>query len=313
MEATVIVPTYKRNAYLVKALDSVQKQTFTDFECLIVNDYPPFHDEVEAIVAALGDERFRVIHHEKNGGQPQARNTAILQAQTNILALLDDDDIWEPDFLELHVQRHRDMPEAGMVYSGAIEFWEEDILGTKFFPATPPPEDIRTAILRGEFCLKCTSIVSVKRDAIMQSGMFDVTLPSYVDWDMWLRMSERYTFAHVEKPLAWFRHHLGKRESTTVERRMRGIKAITSKWSHNEEFVNGFQRSLKVSAYFNEIQKQVLQGNRKEAFNLLLTCIKECKEDLKPNMNLIGIASAIVMMGDKYAEMQKKKHPPQAI
>ena len=128
MLVSVIIPTYKRTTYLKIALESVVKQTYENFECLVVNDYPPMRDEIDELVAEFGDSRIKLIHHEQNGGESQSRNTALTYAQGDIVALLDDDDIWKPEFLEASVARHKERPEVGLVYTGYVRFWDEDLL-----------------------------------------------------------------------------------------------------------------------------------------------------------------------------------------
>jgi glycosyltransferase involved in cell wall biosynthesis len=96
---SVIVPVYNRAATVLPTLESVRDQTFTDFECIVVDDGSKDGEELRAGVGSLGDPRFRYVRRE-NGGASAARNTGVEQARGEIVAFLDSDDRWLPEKLE---------------------------------------------------------------------------------------------------------------------------------------------------------------------------------------------------------------------
>ncbi|GAB4424083.1 MAG: glycosyltransferase [Bacteroidia bacterium] len=307
MLVSIIIPTYKRLGYLQEALESVARQTYTEFECLVVNDFPPMRAEIDALVAGVGDARIRVIHHEKNGGESQSRNTALKEVQGEIVALLDDDDVWFDTYLEAVVRCHREHPQAGLVYAGYIQFWDNKVLGAKVYPAQQPPADLRKALLQGRFVLASSSIVSLKKEAFDRCGNFDTGLPSFADWDMWLRISEFYGWAAITEPLVYYRHHLGDRGSTNIEKRMIGIQHISKKWSKYPDF-EVYRRTMRVSAYFNEIRTLVLQKNYSKGWQLLFDCIRTCKGEVLTNFSLFAFALGLLLMGPLYPRFQKRKN-----
>jgi len=89
---SVIVPAYNKPEYLPECLRSVQAQTFTDWECIVVNDGSPRADEIRAAVAAMNDPRFRLVEHEKNLGPGAARNEGARSSRGAYLIFLDEDD-----------------------------------------------------------------------------------------------------------------------------------------------------------------------------------------------------------------------------
>ncbi len=95
---SVIVPVYQVEAYLAKCLDSILAQTFTDFECILVDDGTK--DDCPRIMAdyAAGDGRIRCIHKE-NGGLSSARNAGLDIARGEYIAFVDSDDTVEPTML----------------------------------------------------------------------------------------------------------------------------------------------------------------------------------------------------------------------
>lgn len=93
---TIIVPTYNRPGMLAEALDSVQRQTFEDFECVVVEDGPP-----APVGKVPDDSRFRLIRHDRNRGLSAARNTGLESSRGDYVTFLDDDDRLSEDRLEV--------------------------------------------------------------------------------------------------------------------------------------------------------------------------------------------------------------------
>lgn len=98
IKISIIMPVYKVEEYVGKAIESILAQTFTDFEFLIVDDGTPDRSGEICDAYAKNDHRIRVIHKE-NGGAPSARNTAIDIAQGEYVYFLDSDDWAEPQML----------------------------------------------------------------------------------------------------------------------------------------------------------------------------------------------------------------------
>ena len=97
MRVSIIIPLYNKERWIRRALDSVANQSYTDFELLIVNDGST--DGGAQIVANYGDDRFRLIT-QPNAGPGAARNRGIAEAKGELLAFLDADDDWLPNYLE---------------------------------------------------------------------------------------------------------------------------------------------------------------------------------------------------------------------
>ncbi|MEL6588854.1 MAG: glycosyltransferase family A protein [Bacteroidota bacterium] len=308
-KVSVVIPTYKRTAYLEKALISVVGQTFTDFEVLVVNDYPPFRDTVEEVVAKIGDSRIKLIHHEQNGGESQSRNTALAVAKGEIVALLDDDDVWKPKFLERSVEVHDANPRVGIVYTGLLQFWDDNILGQKEIAPPARPADTTAAMLAGKFVLASSSIVSLKKEVFDECGLFDTSLPSLADWDMWLRISFKYDIQPLDESLVYYRHHLGVRGSTDISKRLGGLAVVREKWGKQYPSFLKYYRRLRVTAYFNEIRNNVLSGNRSAGAKLLFKFIRDCGKDFFKFPNFFGFSVVLLVAGNWYKRQQLKKYP----
>ena len=101
---SVIMPAYNVERYIREALESVYKQTYEKWECIVVNDASEDHTGEIIQEYCLKDSRFQCIELEKNRGAAIARNKAITEAKGKYLAFLDGDDIWAADKLEKQIQ-----------------------------------------------------------------------------------------------------------------------------------------------------------------------------------------------------------------
>ncbi|EAR52578.1 putative glycosly transferase [Oceanicola granulosus HTCC2516] len=116
---SVVIPCYNRAASIRPTLVSVQKQTFGDFECLVIDDGSDDGDRLAAEVGALADARFRLIRR-RNGGGGAARNTGIDAARGEWIALLDSDDLFLLDKLQLYFAHARRAGPDAVLYSQAL-------------------------------------------------------------------------------------------------------------------------------------------------------------------------------------------------
>ena len=117
MKISIIIPLYNKAPYVTKALDSVLAQTFTDYECIIVNDGST--DNSEAVVQSWLSQNSQYTVHftlytQENAGVSAARNHGISLSTGDYVCFLDADDWWKPTFLEEMMGLVKDYPEAGI-------------------------------------------------------------------------------------------------------------------------------------------------------------------------------------------------------
>jgi glycosyltransferase involved in cell wall biosynthesis len=274
MQVTVIIPTYKRIEYLKQALNSVINQSYQNFNCLIANDCPEDSNKIKAVLSEIADERFILIDHQYSQGGNAARNSALKQASGDIIAFLDDDDMWLPNKLLMHINKHQVNPNAGLIYSGIIQYWDNDELPSRNLLATAPPEDIIYSMSTGGFCPYTTSCVTVRKICFDKCGLFDETLESFQDWDMWYRIAQKYDFDYISEPLIVFRQHLGERTSISIERRIKGLEQIANKWKQTLPNAKQFKLMFLKLAYISFINQLILQDQKRKAFKYLYELLK---------------------------------------
>src|SRR6185437_2705463 len=117
---SVIVPAYNVAEFIGDALNSVLAQTFTDYEIIVVNDGSP---DTEALEKALGPYMSRIVYiKQENRGVSAARNTAIKAARGSLLAFLDGDDTWLPNYFDVQVPGIQNDPTIDVLYPNVIMF-----------------------------------------------------------------------------------------------------------------------------------------------------------------------------------------------
>ena len=111
---SVFIPVYNREAYVGAAIESVLRQSFQDFEILLIDDGST--DLSVEVLRSYDDRRIRVVRNERNLGQPETRNRGLALARGQYVAMLDSDDVARPDRLSRQVaflDRHQDCVEVG--------------------------------------------------------------------------------------------------------------------------------------------------------------------------------------------------------
>lgn len=202
---SVVVPAYNISAYIQNALISLQQQSLCDFEVLVVDDGST--DSTGEIIDAFcqQDARFRLLK-KANGGLSSARNYGIKFAQSDYIALLDGDDLYEPDKLLSHVSMLERYPDVGVVYS-ASKIIRDD--GTPTFmrlSGKPIMSDPLLSLLCKNFVGHGSNAI-FRRCLIDEIGEFDECLASSEDIDFWLRIAALRTwkFYRVREALSCYR------------------------------------------------------------------------------------------------------------
>jgi glycosyltransferase involved in cell wall biosynthesis len=201
-KVSIVLPAYNAMTYLPQAYQSALAQTFTDFEILIVNDGSS--DNIEEWVAKITDSRVRYIP-QKNQGAQGARNTGINNAKGEYVALLDADDLWEATKLEKQVRLLDENPEVGLVDTWIILIDREGN-SKGWVHASTAEGQIWEEIIQ-EPTIICGSSPMIRRQCFEKVGVFDPSLRYAGDWDLWIRIASRYSFALVKEPLVRYRLH----------------------------------------------------------------------------------------------------------
>lgn len=186
---SVVIPTCNRARLLVGALQSVIAQTYSDLEIIVVDDASS--DDTAEVVQRLGDGRIRYLRHDIRRGGSAARNTGIRAAKGAYIAFLDDDDEWLANKVETQLNAIGD---ADAVLCTATMNGRR--CGPRGSRRRIASEDLR----RGRYTGGGTGILLARSD-VLRATLFDENLPRCQDWDLFIRLVQRYTVAYVDEPL----------------------------------------------------------------------------------------------------------------
>ncbi|MEH2035521.1 glycosyltransferase family 2 protein [Nostoc sp.] len=207
-QISVIIPTYNADRTILETIASVQQQTFSDFELIVINDGST--DRTLELLNSVADPRIKIFSYS-NGGLPVARNRGISQANGEFISFLDADDLWTPDKLEAQLAALQKHPEAGVAYSWSY-YMDEKGESIHSSNTVSFEGNVYANLLVGNF-LESGSNPLISKQAIDSVGEFDSTLASCEDWEYWLRLAARWPFVVVPKQQILYRQTSGAMSS----------------------------------------------------------------------------------------------------
>jgi len=201
-EVTVLMSVYNGEKYLREAIDSILNQTFTDFEFLIVNDGST--DRTAEILQSYDDPRIIIVDNEKNIGLTKSLNIGLRMARGEYIARMDADDMSMPDRLEKEVEfleTHRDYAVVGSF----AKILNEDSEVISFMDRPIEDAQIRE-FFRRDNCIAHGSAM-IRMRCLLDVEFYDESIARAQDYDLWLRLSEKYRLANIPKYLYMWRKH----------------------------------------------------------------------------------------------------------
>lgn len=193
---SVIVPCYNQARYLDEAVQSVLAQTYSNWECMIVNDGSP--DDTAAVAQAWCKKDPRIKYVEKpNGGLSSARNKGISMAGGEFVLPLDADDKISPEYIEGCLREFKTTPATKVVYGKAVYF------GKKTGDWELPTYNYHKLLTRN--LIYCTAMY--RKSGWEQAGGYDETMTlGLEDWDFWLRLlSEGDVVTRIDSIVFYYR------------------------------------------------------------------------------------------------------------
>jgi glycosyltransferase involved in cell wall biosynthesis len=195
---TVIIPTHNRAGLLAGAVESV-RQAGTDLEIIVVDNAST--DNTSQVCASLPNIRY--IRLDQNLGEGGARNVGIQESKSEYVAFLDDDDLRLPGSLDKQYEVLLQEPQAALVY-GPVLIGDEDCRPTgEKYPASRPTGDVFWELLAFNF-IPLPSVLA-RKQSLIEAGLFASGLQPARDYDLWLRVVEKFEVAAVDDPVAIYR------------------------------------------------------------------------------------------------------------
>jgi glycosyltransferase involved in cell wall biosynthesis len=217
-DISVIIPCYRQAHYLPECIRSLQAQTYTDWEAIVVDDGSP--DNTSAVVEAIAADDPRVsLCRKQNGGLSSARNSGLELAHGRYIQFLDADDLIAPEKFATDLSLVSQSDRPGIVISDYLRFTDDgqSSVHDMCSPRFPPDADPEMEIAIGWEVDISIPIHAVLIDTrLLQSPplRFDESLPNHEDWDFWMRLLARKPcIAFTEKTLAMYRYAPGSMSS----------------------------------------------------------------------------------------------------
>jgi glycosyltransferase involved in cell wall biosynthesis len=249
---SVIIPTYNREKLIIKAIDSVLRQTYQDFEILIIDDAST--DNTGKVISDLNNDKIKYYKLDKNSGQCVARNFGIKKSNAKYIAFLDSDDEWLPEKLRLQIDCfEKGTDKLGGVYGYS---YQKDVIKneTTLVKDEYYRGNIHDKFLEG-FCPPTPSIFLIKNEALQKLHGFDENLITFVDLDMWLRISEEYEFDYVEEPIIIKYEQIGDQYVNNFVKRNNGYKLFIKKW---QDYIKGKKGKTAFSKFKTHLSYAVI-------------------------------------------------------
>ncbi len=197
---SVIIPVDNKGLFLKSSVDSVLKQTFQDFEVIIVDNSRD--DSVKQIVDTYEDNRISYFR-QKNVNLNAARNLGIKKSKGQYIALLDADNLWLPEKLEKQLDILDKKPDVSLVYCGTAFIDENNsVIGehaTTYFKG-----HVFKKLVMNNF-LHNGSVPLFRKECLQKTGMFDENIDKMTEWEFYLRFSINYKFWGLEEKLTLYR------------------------------------------------------------------------------------------------------------
>ncbi len=256
---SVIVATYNRKELLEKTLESILNQTYSNLEIIVVDDAST--DGTMELRLFHNQSKIRYIRKENNSGPSAARNVGIRNAKGDLIAFIDDDDLWEKDKIKRQVETI-DKKKVEWVYSDCVYFDHET--GRKLYKHSNRYRlhsgNIASKLICGDFIPSPTPLI--KKHVFDIVGTFEESSRLGEDWLMWLKIASKFPVEFIREPLARYRVHTGSvSKKENIEKILSGaLQTINYILAFFPSEYSAYKRKA-FQAYYLCVTKKYLSAN----------------------------------------------------
>lgn len=221
---SVVIPTYNAAPYVTEAIDSVLAQTYPNYEVIVIDDAST-DGTPEILERYRHQPKIRLYQNPENLGMAANWNAGLQLARGELIAKLDADDLYAPNFLAEVAPVFQKNPTVGLVFSAAklIHSNGQVTQEKRYFRSRVySGREFMTHLLRA--CVLRSPTVCVRRECYDRLGHFWPSLSIHADWEMWVRIVSHYDVGYVAKYLASYRLPYGENCTSQVCRDERSIR-----------------------------------------------------------------------------------------
>jgi glycosyltransferase involved in cell wall biosynthesis len=231
-DVSVVIPAYNASQHIAEALASIRDQTLKQVEVIVVDDGSV--DDTVAKVEPFARELDLTIIRQANGGASAARNAGILRARGRYCAFLDADDVMMPERLAAEVAVLDADPELVLVHTDLMTFDDTGIIHrTRRAFSDPCGGMVLERLLMDNFVT--TSTVMVRKQPLIDAGMFPLARRIAHDFELWLRMAIHGKFAFIDEPLIRYRYRPGSLSENRLTTALDALGVIETFWREHPQ------------------------------------------------------------------------------
>ncbi len=251
---SVIIPVFNGEKTIKETIESVLRQTFTDFEIIVIND--GCQDLTVEIVSSIQDTRIHVYSYP-NAGLAASRNRGIVCATGEYIAFIDADDMWTSDKLEAQFNALQTNHNAAVAYS-----WTDYIDQSSQFlrkgSHLTVNGNIYSHLLVLDF-LENGSNPLIRKQAFAEVGNFDESLTAAEDWDLLLRLASRYHFVCVASPQILYRISGNSMSANVLQQEAETLKVIERAFNQAPDALQYLKKQSLANLY-KYLTYKVMEG-----------------------------------------------------
>ena len=285
---SIIMNCYNGEAYLCESIESVLSQTYKNWELIFWDNKS--EDKSAEIFKSYQDKRFKYYYASQHTPLYDARNQAIEKSSGEFVAFLDTDDFWAQDKLELQIPFFKDL-EVGVVY-GNLFIVNEKLNTKKIFLKKKKPRGFILDDLLKDYCTGLVTLVIRKSFLKDYQSAFDGSFNIIGDFDLMIRMSSKYKFECVDKPIASWRSHWKNESLLKKKTQIKELK-IWYKKMQNYPIIFNNKNFSNINNIINNLEtvSLILDNDRKKA----RLQIKKMPYSLKKIKFLIALIYSILI------------------
>ena len=241
---SIITTTYNRKYYLIKCINSIMAQTYTNFELIIIDNFSNYN--IKSLLKNYNDDRIKLIQNDNNGKYVINRNIGIKASKGEFIAFCDDDDLWHEKNLKYKMNYLVDDQSIGMITS------KEEIineLGEKTNKTTHSWVNINHFVTFEDLFFKnvgSPSAAIIRKNCFNEIGYFDESdnCKNIEDIDFWLKLALKFKIFYLNEVLGYFRVH-NKNQSYINDTQILNSYFLRKKLfkDKNEEFSSFYMRA----------------------------------------------------------------------
>ena len=283
---SVIVPAFNSEDYIERTIETVFAQTFTDLELIVVDDGSM--DGTALIVQNLTRKYLGIrLIEQENRGIAAARNKGIVESRGELIAILDADDLWHPAKLQRQVEYLDLNHDVSVVncYSAVVDV-DGLHLGWRFGGVSKG--NVYRQMLKQDL-VAGGSVPLIRRRALQACGLFDEELSTRCDWDLWLRLSRKFSFGTVPQALVGYTRRPNSASHNYEDMLEVGVAVLQKVTERDPDFSESMRRFCQARDAFAIASMCFIDESTSEAWKYIQRSISVSPKPVLSSPRRVGV------------------------